>query len=129
MFNPISTVLHTYFENAVGRLLEHPIERYISVEYHKGPRQLSELQYFLSHAGQLLAQRGWDKLHSHNGMMAAFTAEELAWIIEYWSTKTHRPTDLYSAMLLPHDVFARLSWKGSGSTMQPLTIMSPAVAA
>jgi hypothetical protein len=48
-------------------------------------------------------------------MMAAFTADELVWIIDYWSTKTHRSTDLYSAMLLPHDVFARLSWKGTSS--------------
>jgi hypothetical protein len=117
MINSMPTVLHTYFENAVGRLLEHPVEQYISVEYYTGPRQLDELQSFLNQAGQLLAQRGWDKLRSNKGMMAAFTAEELAWIIEYWSKKTYLPTDLYAAMLLPHDVFARLSWKGTGLTM------------
>jgi hypothetical protein len=118
MINSIPSLLHTYFENAVGRLLEYPVELYISVEYHAGPRQLDELQSFLNQAGQLLAQRGWDKLRSDKGMMAAFTAEELAWIIEYWATKKHRPTDLYSAMLLPHDVFARLSWKGASSIIQ-----------
>jgi hypothetical protein len=115
MIQSLPIGLHTYFENAVGRLLEHPVERYITVEYHTGPRQLGELQAFLSHAGQLLAQHGWDELRSAKGMMAAFTADELVWIIDYWSTKTHRPTDLYSAMLLPHDVFARLSWKGTSS--------------
>jgi hypothetical protein len=118
MINSIPSLLHTYFENAVGRLLEHPVEQYISVEYHTGPRQLGELQSFLNQAGQLLAQHGWDKLRSDKGMMAAFTAEELSWIIEYWSTKKHRPTYLYSAMLLPHDVFARLSWKGTNSIIQ-----------
>lgn len=117
MIHSLPIGLHTYFENAVGRLLEHPVERYITVEYHTGPRQLGELQSFLNHAGQLLAQRGWDQLRSDTSMMAAFTAEELVWIIDYWSTKTHRPTDLYSAMLLPHDVFARLSWKGTSATI------------
>jgi hypothetical protein len=117
MIQSLPIGLHTYFENAVGRLLEHPVERYITVEYHTGPRQLGELQAFLSHAGRLLAQHGWDQLRSAKGMMAAFTADELVWIIDYWSTKTHRSTDLYSAMLLPHDVFARLSWKGTSSTI------------
>jgi hypothetical protein len=124
MLNPIPTVLHTYFENAVGRLLEHPVEQYVLVEYRTGPRQLSELQAFLNHAGYLLAQRGWDSVQRHEGMMAAFTPEEIAWITEYWYTKTHLPTDLYGAMLLPHDIFALLSWKGSGPTMQPLVIPS-----
>jgi hypothetical protein len=124
MLSPIPTVLHTYFENAVGRLLEHPVEQYVLVEYRTGPRQLSELQAFLNQAGQLLAQRGWDNVQRHEGMMAAFTPAELAWITEYWSSKTHRPTDLYSAMLLPHDIFAQLSWKASGPTMQPLSVLS-----
>jgi hypothetical protein len=122
MLNHMPAVLHTYFENAVGRLLEHPVEQYISVEYHAGPRQLSELQAFLNHAGQLLAQRGWDNVQRHEGMMAACTPEEVAWITEYWNTQTHRRTYLYGAMLLPHDVFAHLSWKATGSTMQPLTV-------
>ncbi len=126
MLSPVPTLLHTYFENPVGRLLEHPVEHYILVEYSTGPRQLTELQAFLNQAGQLLAQRGWDKLHSHQGMMGAFTQEEIAWITEYWSTKKHHPTDLYGAMLLPHEVFAHLSWKGNGSTMRPLTIPSSA---
>jgi hypothetical protein len=128
MINSIPSLLHTYFENAVGRLLEHPVELYISVEYHAGPRQLGELQSFLNQAGQLLAQRGWDKLRSDKGMMAAFTAEELAWIIEYWSTDpptyivpcycpmTYLPGSLgralarlYSSLLMPSSLTRRLA--------------------
>jgi hypothetical protein len=115
-------LLHTYFENPVGRLLEHPVERYIQVEYGTGPRQTGELQAFLNHAGQLLAQHGWDKLQHHEGKMAALTPEEVTSITDYWSTQKHSSTDLYGAMLLPHEVFAQLSWKGKGSTMQPLTV-------
>lgn len=121
MFSPASTSLHTYFENPVGRVLEHPVEHYIRVEYCTGPRQAGELQAFLNHAGELLAQRGWDKLLHHEGSMAALTPEEIASISDYWSTQKHSPTDLYGAMLLPHEVFAQLSWKGNGLTMRPLT--------
>jgi hypothetical protein len=120
-FNPASTLLHTYFENPVGRVLEHPVEHYIQVEYHTGPRKLGELQAFLNHAGELLAQRGWDKLQHHEGKMAALTPEEITLLSTYWSTQKHSPTDLYGAMLLPHDVFAQLSWKGNGLTMRPLS--------
>jgi hypothetical protein len=112
---------HTYFENSVGRLLEDPAGQYISVEFHTGPRQLSELQAFLSHAGQLLAHRGWDKLRTHQSLMGAFTPEEIEWITGYWRKKTQQCTNmLYGALLLPHEVFAHLSWKGGRSAAIPL---------
>lgn len=119
-FNPASPLLRTYFENPVGRLLEHPVDQYIQVEYCAGPRQAGELQAFLNQAGTLLAQRGWDKLQHYEGNMAALTAEEIAMISDYWATQKHSPTDLYGAMLLPHEVFAQLSWKGNGVPMRPL---------
>ena len=81
---------------------------------------MGELQAFLNHAGELLAQRGWDKLQHHQGSMAALTPEEITSITNYWSTQKHSRTDLYGAMLLPHEVFAQLSWKGNGSTTPPL---------
>jgi hypothetical protein len=113
MFNAAaSTVLYTYFENSVGRLLEHPMGKYISVEYNEGPRKPSELQAFLTEAGQFLAARGWDKLLGDQTLMAPFTPEETEWITEHWHSKKSKRTDLlYGAMLLPHDVFAQLSWK------------------
>ncbi len=105
---------HTYFENAVGRLLAHPAGHYIAVEYHHGPRQLHELQAFLTHAGELIARWGWDKLLSPQATMPAFTSEEIAWLGAYWRTKSPQRTHLlYGALLLPHEVFAHLSWKGS----------------
>ncbi|RZJ58396.1 MAG: hypothetical protein EOO55_00810 [Hymenobacter sp.] len=108
---PIS---HTFFQNAVGRLIAHPAGHYVVVEYNQGPRQLSELQAFLLHAGQLLGRWGWDKLLGPHGLMEAFTPEETEWITTYWRTKSHQHTDmLYGALLLPHEVFASLSWKGS----------------
>lgn len=114
------TLLRTYFENQVGKLLEHPVEHYIHVEYATGSRQMGELQAFLHKAGELLAQRGWDKLRHHEGSMAALTPEEITVMTAYWATQKHSPTDLYGAMLLPHEVFAQLSCKSTDSTMRPL---------
>ncbi|MFD1874575.1 hypothetical protein [Hymenobacter bucti] len=119
-FSPAPALLHTYFENPVGRVLEHPVEHYIRVEYRTGPRQAGELQAFLNHAGELLAQHGWDKFQHYEGSMAALTPEEITSIANYWSTQKHSPTDLYAAMLLPHEVFAQLSWKGNGLSGRPL---------
>jgi hypothetical protein len=116
-FNPVSTPLHTYFENPVGRVLEHPVEHYIQVEYCTGPRKTGELQVFLNHVGELLAQRGWDKLQYHEGSIPDLTPEEITLMATYWSTQRHSPTDLYGALLLPHEVFAQLSWKGNGPTL------------
>jgi hypothetical protein len=122
-FNPVSARLRTYFENPVGRLLEHPFEQYIQVEYGTGPRQAGELQTFLNHAGELLAQHGWDKLQQQ-GSLTALTPEEITAIVNYWATQRHSPTDLYGALLLPHEVFAQLSCKGNGSTMRPIAVAS-----
>jgi hypothetical protein len=106
-----------YFENPVGRLLEQPVDGYLVVEYHKGPRKLSDLQAFLTEAGQLLALRGWGQLIADQGQMPAFTQEEADWVSEYWLNRTQQRTDLlHGAMLLPHDVFERLSWRSRGNT-------------
>lgn len=113
MFSPVAaSASHTYFENSVGRLLEHPAGHYIVVEYNSGPRQLSDIQPFLAHAGQLLARWGWDKLLGQQGLMTAFTPEETEWAAMYWRTQTPQPLALlYGAQLLPHNVFSHLSWK------------------
>jgi hypothetical protein len=105
---PYST-LRLYFENAVGRLLENP-RGYLVVEYKPGSRKLSELQAFLHHASQALARNAWNKLLGDQRLMAPFTPEESQWITEYWLSAAQLRTDtVYGAVLLPHDVFARLS--------------------
>jgi hypothetical protein len=105
---PYST-LRLYFENAVGRLLENP-KGYLVVEYKSGPRKLSDLQAFLHHASQALTRNNWHKMLGDQHLMSPFTPEESQWITEYWLSATHvRTTTVYGAVLLSHDVFARLS--------------------
>ncbi len=41
--------------------------------------------------------------------MAPFTEPEKEWIIDYWLTRANQGLEMYGAVLLPHDVFARLS--------------------
>jgi hypothetical protein len=102
--------LRLYFENAVGRLLEQPAGQYVVVQYYAGPRQLSDLRAFLTHAGHLLSRQEWHKLLGDQRLMSPFTPEESQWITEHWLGAAQRRTNvLYGAVLLPHDVFARLS--------------------
>ena len=101
--------IRLYFENPVGRLLEHP-GNFAIVQYHPGRRALPELQSFLTHTRQLLLSRNWHKLVNDQRHMTAFTEEERAWIMNNWFSQiAHHELTLNVAALLPHDVFARLA--------------------
>lgn len=98
-----------YFQNPVGRVLEHP-DGYAVVEYAPGPRQLDHLQAFLTHVGQLLRRRGWNRILGDQRAMDPSTPEESAWILDFWLTPTpDRMEGLRGAVLLPRDAFASLS--------------------
>jgi len=94
-----------YFQNPVGRLLEHP-QGYAVVEYRPGPRQLSNLQGLLAQLVRMLTQRGWDRVLADQRLMQPYTPEESEWIRANWLT---RGVVFRGAILLPHDVFARLA--------------------
>ena len=101
--------LRLYFENPVGRILEHP-DGYALIQYKAGPRQLDHLQAFLTHAGRLLQLRSWHRLLGDQRLMAPFNDDERSWITNYWlDRKANEAHALYGAVLLPHDVFARFS--------------------
>lgn len=97
-----------YFENPVGRLLEHP-DGYAIVAYNAGKRKLSDTQAFLTHASQLLQARGWRKMLGDQHLMSPFTEEERLWIQNFWVSRTSQGATIYGAVILPQDVFARLS--------------------
>ncbi|MBX0290701.1 hypothetical protein K3G63_09645 [Hymenobacter sp. HSC-4F20] len=98
-----------YFENPVGRLLEHP-SGYLVVQYGAGKRKFEDMQVYLTKARELLQRRGWYKVLGDQRNMTAFTQEERSWITENWLNKAASPGQpYYGAVLLSHDVFARLS--------------------
>ena len=99
-----------YFENAVGRLLVHPLGQSIAIEYYDGPRRATELHTFLMQADNLLAHWGWDKLRPGCATMPDFTTEEIQEVCAHWRTEiSERPALVHGALLLPHKVFASLS--------------------
>ena len=100
-----SPALPVYFQNAVARVLEHP-RGYAVVEYRPGPRQLVDLQGLLAQLGHLLAQRRWNRVLADQRHMQPYTPEESDWIRAHWLT---RGATFHGAVLLPHDVFARLT--------------------
>ncbi|MBC8085523.1 MAG: hypothetical protein H7Z21_20175 [Hymenobacter sp.] len=98
-----------YFENSAGRVLEHP-DGYVIFQYHPGPRTLHHLQALLTHTRNLLERNQWHRLLGDQRLMAPFTDEESAWIVDHWLDPSRQgPRGLYGAVLLAHDVFARLS--------------------
>jgi hypothetical protein len=113
---------HSYFKNEVGHLLAHPLGDYVAADYYAGPRQPADSLRFLSHAGQLLARWGWEKLFHQRGEMAPVTPAEIAWVRACWdSPAQERTLILYGALLLPHDAFASLCWRGGKSgVIRPL---------
>jgi hypothetical protein len=94
-----------YFQNAVARLLEHP-HGYAVVEYRPGPRLLTDLQGLLAQLARLLTQRRWNRVLADQRHMDPFTPEESEWVRAQWLT---RGTTFHGAILLPHNVFARLA--------------------
>jgi hypothetical protein len=113
---------HLHFENAVGRVIAHPQGHYVAIEYYAGPRQPSELQTFLVEAGSVLLRWGWNSLLTTHLSMPSFTQEEIEEIRNYWQLNApQRPGILYGALLLPHSVFARLSFSRSATSFTSLS--------
>jgi hypothetical protein len=105
---PLTTHI-IYFENAVGRISEHA-EGYAVVQYKPGKRVLHEFQSFLTHLTHLLHRRGWYKVLTDQRAMSSFTEDERQWIRERWiAPVTEGQQETMAAVLLPHDVFARLA--------------------
>ncbi|MBF9223541.1 hypothetical protein [Hymenobacter ruricola] len=101
--------MRLYFENPVGRLLEHP-DGYALVQYAAGARDLPTFQAFLTHTRQLLHRHQWHKMLADQRHMAPYTDEERAWIHEFWlASSASDGYELFGAIVIPADVFARLS--------------------
>ncbi|WP_139921886.1 hypothetical protein [Hymenobacter sp. DG01] len=101
--------LPLYYENPIGRLYEHP-DGYVVVDYNAGQRQFNTFQAFLNHLENLLKRRGWNKMLANQRLLTPFSPEESHWIREQWLTVSHAlQREMIAAVLLPQDVFARLS--------------------
>jgi hypothetical protein len=79
-------MLPVYFENAMGRILEHP-NGYALLRYDPGRRSLVDVQNYLLHTGRLLHRQGWHKILSDQRLLTPFTQEEQALILDFWQAR------------------------------------------
>jgi hypothetical protein len=98
-----------YFENAVGRILEHP-EGYAWVLYKETPRSITELRSLLTHLGHLLLRRQWRRILVDMHLIQPLSEPEKQFLIDEWySRKIARPQQLCVAYIAARDAIARLS--------------------
>ncbi len=103
---PSATV---YFENAAGRIWDHPAG-YLRLHYHPGPRTATDFRALLTHAANALRRTGYGRLLVDQRQMLPFAPAEQQWMIGEWLPHTVETAGYrYGAVLLAHDVFARLA--------------------
>ena len=113
MFSPDSFLMtialpKLYFENAAGRVFEHP-DGYVVFQYLPGERRFPDLQALLAQTRDLLDRQCWHRLLGDQRHMAPFTEEESTWIVNYWLAEARQgPKGLFGALLLAPDLFASL---------------------
>ncbi|WP_201978687.1 hypothetical protein [Hymenobacter rubidus] len=100
--------MRLYFENPVGRVLEHP-HGYALVQYAEGPRDFATFQALLTHTHQLLRRHGWHKILADQRYITTFTAEEQQWVANYWLERSAQDGyELYGAVLVSGERLAHL---------------------
>lgn len=101
--------MRLYFENPIGRLMEHP-DGYALVKYNAGPRDFTNFQAFLTHTHQLLRRHSWHKLLADQRAMLPFTERERHWIGNEWLARsTGDGYALFGAVVVPGNELARQS--------------------
>jgi len=98
-----------YFENAVGRIWEEPLN-YLRLDYYAAPREEVAFRALLMHALQALVRRGWGKILIDQRKMAPYSDAERAWMMDEWLPRAIREGGYrYGAVVLAENPFARVS--------------------
>jgi hypothetical protein len=117
----MSAVTRTiYFKNNVGCLWEEP-GGFLRLDYYKGPREEAQFRALLTHVRQAMQRHGWSRLLINQQEMNALTASEENWMINEWLPKAVLENGYrYGAVIVAHDVFARLAMTGIVMTSRKL---------
>jgi len=98
-----------YFENSIGRIWEEP-GQYLRLEYRPGAREAVQFRSLLTHLAQALSRRHWHKTLIDQRQMDPFSSAEQEWMTTEWLPRAVREHGYrYGAVLVAHDVFARLA--------------------
>jgi hypothetical protein len=109
-----------YFKNSAGCLWEEPAA-YIRLDYYAGVRSETQFQALLTHAQQAMRRHGWNRMLVNQQAMSAFTPTEENWMINDWLPRAVRDAGYrYGAVVVAHNVFARLAMTGLVMTSRKL---------
>ena len=98
-----------YSENSIGRIWEEP-EGYLRLEYKSNPREEAQFRPLLTHTAQVLSRHHWPNMLVDQRQMSPFTPAEQTWMAGEWLPKAvHEHGYRYGAVLVAHNVFARLA--------------------
>lgn len=105
----MATARTIYFKNSIGCIWEEPQE-YLRLDYYPGPREEGQFRSMLTHLRQAMHRRGWSRVLINQQQMSAFTPTEENWMTNEWLPQAvHENGYRYGAVLVAHDVFARLA--------------------
>lgn len=109
-----------YFKNTAGCIWEEP-ENYLRLEYYPGLRDESQFRALLTHVRQAMQRHGWNSVLINQQRMSPFTPAEESWMVSEWLPQTIREAGYrYGAVIVAHDVFARLAMSGIAMTSRKL---------
>jgi hypothetical protein len=109
-----------YFKNNVGCLWEEP-EAYLRLEYYPGPREEVQFRSLLTHVRQAMQRRSWSRMLINQQQMSPLTSSEENWMVNEWLPQAVRENGYrHGAVVVAHDVFARLAMTGLVMTSRKL---------
>ena len=109
-----------YFKNSTGCVWEEPAG-YVRLDYYPGPRPEAEFKALLTHARRAMQRHGWGRLLINQREMQAFSPAETSWMVSEWLPQAVREANYrYGAVVVAHDVFARLAMSGLSHTSRQL---------
>jgi len=104
-----TSIQPVYFENAVGRITEHAAG-YALIRYHALKREPAELRALLTHLGNLLLRRNWQRILADMRTMEPLSTPEKILLMEEWyGGHIPRPERLCTAYVLADNALTRLA--------------------
>jgi len=109
-----------YFKNNAGCVWEEP-EGYLRLDYYPGPREETQFRALLTHIRQAMQRHSWGRMLVNQQQMSPFSPAEEAWMMNEWLPVAVRENGYrYGAVMVAHDVFARLAMTGIVMTSRKL---------
>ncbi|MDJ0364926.1 hypothetical protein QMK33_07160 [Hymenobacter sp. H14-R3] len=109
-----------YFKNSIGCIWEEP-QAYLRLDYYPGLREEGQFRSMLTHLRQAMQRHSWSRVLINQQQMNPFTPAEESWMNNEWLPRAVQENGYrYGAVLVAHDVFARLAMNSVLATSRRL---------